>query len=139
MKKVLFLMIAVLAITTVFAQSNNAATKAPIEFKESKHSFGKIKQGVPVTYTFTFKNTSSSPVIIEDATATCGCTKPEFPKGVIAKGVTNKISVTYNAASMGIFSKPITVRIAKVTDPIVLTIDGEVVGADAAVKSKPGK
>ena len=39
MKKVLFLMIAVLAISTVFAQS-----KAPLEFKEVKHSFGKTRR-----------------------------------------------------------------------------------------------
>jgi hypothetical protein len=137
MKRIIFLLIAVLGITTVFAQNQAATAKAPIEFKESKHNFGKIKQGTPVTYTFNFKNTSAGPVIIEDATATCGCTKPEFPKGVIAKGATNKISVTYNAAAMGTFTKPITVKIAKVTEPIMLSIEGEVVGASSASTKKP--
>jgi len=131
MKKVLFLMIAVLAISTVFAQS-----KAPLEFKEVKHSFGKIKQNVPATYAFTFKNTSSAPIVIESAVAGCGCTTPEYPKGVIAKGATNTIKVTYNAAAMGAFTKQVTVKVAKVADPIVLTIEGEVV--DAA-KAKTGK
>jgi len=134
MKKVLFLMIAVLAMATVFAQS-----KAPLEFKEVKHSFGKIKQNVPATYVFTFKNTSSTPVVIENAFADCGCTTPDYPKGVIPKGAANTIKVTYNAASMGSFTKKVTVKVAKVTDPIILTIDGEVVGADAATKAKTGK
>ena len=124
-------MIAVLAISTVFAQS-----KAPLEFKEVKHSFGKIKQNVPATYAFTFKNTSSAPIVIESAVAGCGCTTPEYPKGVIAKGATNTIKVTYNAAAMGAFTKQVTVKVAKVADPIVLTIEGEVV--DAA-KAKTGK
>lgn len=134
MKKVFFLMIAVLAISAAFAQS-----KAPLEFKEVKHSFGKIPQNVPATYVFTFKNTSSTPVVIESAIAQCGCTTPEYPKGVIAKGATEKIKVTYNAAIMGSFTKQVTVKVAKATDPIILTIDGEVVGADAAAKAKTGK
>ena len=131
MKKILFVMIAFLAAATVFSQS-----KAPLEFKEVKHSFGKIKQNIPATYVFTFKNTSATPVVIESATAQCGCTTPEYPKGVIAKGASDKIKVTYNAASMGSFTKQVTVKVAKVADPIILTIDGEVV--DAA-KAKTGK
>ena len=131
MKKFLFLMVSVLAFVTIFAQ-----TKAPLEFKEVKHSFGKIKQNIPATYVFTFKNTSAAPVVIESATAQCGCTTPEYPKGVIAKGASEKIKVTYNAASMGSFTKQVTVKIAKVTDPIILTIDGEVVDAGKAKTSK---
>ncbi len=134
MKKFLFLLVAVLAAATIFAQS-----KAPLDFKEVKHSFGKIKQNVPATYVFAFKNTSSAPVVIESATAQCGCTTPDYPKGVIPKGASNTIKVTYNAASMGSFTKQVTVRVAKVTDPIVLTIDGEVVGAPGAAKATSGK
>jgi len=134
MKKVFFLMIALIGMTAAFAQS-----KAPLEFKEMKHSFGKIKQNVPATFAFTFKNTSSTPIVIESATAQCGCTTPEYPKGVIPKGASNTIKVTYNAANMGSFTKQVTVKVAKATDPIILTIDGEVVGADAATKAKSGK
>lgn len=130
MKKAIFLIIAVLCIATVFARG-----KSPIEFKEVKHSFGKIKQNVPASYIFTFKNVSATPVVIESAVAGCGCTTPEYPKGVIAKGATDKIKVTYNAASMGSFTKQVTVKIAKVADPVVLTIDGEVVNQ----KAKTGK
>ena len=133
MKKALFLIIAVLSIATVFAQS-----KAPLEFKEVKHSFGKIKQNVPATYVFTFKNVAATPVVIESATAECGCTTPEYPKGVIAKGTSNKIKVTYNAASIGSFTKKVTVKIAKVAEPVILTIEGEVLDA-AAAKAKTGK
>ena len=122
MKKIVFLVIAVLGMSTLFAQS-----KAPLDFKEVKHSFGKIKQNIPASYVFTFKNTSSAPIVIESAVAGCGCTTPEYPKGVVAKGASEKIKVTYNAASIGAFTKTVTVKVAKVADPIVLTIDGEVV------------
>lgn len=134
MKKIFFLIIAFFAIATVFAQGTT-----PLEFKETKHSFGKIKQNVPATFVFTFKNTSSAPVVIENAFADCGCTTPDYPKGVIPKGATKTIKVTYNAAAMGSFTKKVTVKVAKVADPIILTINGEVVGADAASKAKSGK
>lgn len=131
MKKIVFLVIAVLSIATVFAQNN-----VPLQFKETKYNFGKVKQNVPVTHVFTFKNTSAAPVVIESATAQCGCTTPEYPKGVIAKGASEKIKVTYNAAAMGSFTKQVTIKVAKVADPIILTIDGEVVDAAATAKTK---
>ncbi len=117
----------------VFAQ-------APVEFKMMKHNFGKIKQGVPVTTTFNFTNNSAKPVVIENATAECGCTSPEFPKGAIAKGKSGIIKVTYNAANPGAFTKKVNVKVAGVTDMVVLTIEGEVVNPTASgtpVKTKP--
>lgn len=149
MKKFLALIVAVSTFAAASAQNKSVAkaspapaaqatAKTPIEFKESKFSFGKVKQNVPVTHVFTFKNTSNTPVVIESATAQCGCTTPEYPKGVIAKGATEKIKVTYNAASMGAFTKQVTIRLAKYAEPIILTIDGEVVAAPAT-KEKTGK
>lgn len=134
MRKIVFLVVAVFAIATVFAQN-----KAPLEFKAVKHSFGKIQQNKPATYVFDFKNVSNTPLVIESATAECGCTTPEYPKGVIAKGAANKIKVTYNAAAMGSFTKRVTVKVAKVTEPIILTIEGEVVSAGNTAKAKTGK
>ncbi len=126
MKKVLYLFLALFAATSAFAQTN-----APLEFTDAKHSFGKIKQGVPVTYAFDFKNTSDKPIVIESATAECGCTTPEYPKNAIAKGGTGKIKVTYNAAAMGAFTKKVTVKVANETNPIILNIEGEVASAGA--------
>ncbi|MDB5193752.1 MAG: hypothetical protein JWQ96_3315 [Segetibacter sp.] len=131
MKKIIFFLVALLAVATVFAQA-----KQPIEFKETKHSFGKVKQHVPVTYVFTFKNISDKPVVIENATAECGCTTPEFPKSAIAKGATNKISVTYNSEALGGFTKKVTVKLANVAEPVYLFIEGEVVGAASVGKTK---
>lgn len=125
MKKFSFLVVALFTVATVFAQ------KSPLQFTSVKHSFGKIKQHVPATYVFTFKNVSDKPVVIESAIAGCGCTTPEYPKSVIAKGASNKIKVTYNAEAMGTFTKDVTVKIANVAQPVVLKIEGEVVTAPA--------
>ena len=161
MKKTTFLLIAMFSVTSMFAQktahkkvkaakttvtattttttateSTPSSDKAPLEFKETKFSFGKIEQNKPVTHIFSFKNISGKPVVIESAVAGCGCTTPEYPKNAIAKGATNSIKVTYNAASAGAFTKQVTVKVANAKDPIVLNIDGEVVPAEAKKASK---
>ena len=105
-----------------------------ISFAATSHSFGKIKQHVPATYIFTFTNKSSKPVFIEFATAECGCTTPVHQEGAILKGKTSDIKVTYNAESLGTFSKKVTVKFVNNPTPIVLTIEGEVEGAPAKTK-----
>lgn len=121
MKKITFLLVALITVSAVYSQTKS------LDFKETKFSFGKIKQNSPVTHEFSFKNVGVKPLVIESATAECGCTTPEYPKGVIAKGASNSLKVTYNAASMGAFTKRVTVKLANVTEPIILTIEGEVV------------
>ncbi|MBY0346916.1 MAG: DUF1573 domain-containing protein [Hydrotalea flava] len=106
-----------LAGTMCFAQS-------PIQFNTVKHDFGKIKKGIPATYVFHFKNIGNKPVVIEVATAECGCTTPEYPKAPIGKGKSGEIKVTYNAALSGAFTKKVNVKLAGVNEPIVLTIEG---------------
>ncbi len=133
MKKFALLLISVFALAGVFAQSKS------LEFKETKHSFGKIQQHTPVSYVFSFKNVASKPVVIESAVAECGCTTPEYPKGVIAKGAAKTLKVTYNAEAMGSFTKKVTVKLANMPDPIILTIEGEVVDSKAPAKGKVGK
>ena len=98
-----------------------------MQFASTKHSFGKIAQNIPKTYIFTFKNVSAKPLVVEIATAECGCTTPEYPKQPIAKGKEGQIKVTYNAAAPGAFSKKVTVKFAGVDEPTVLTIEGVVI------------
>lgn len=114
------------ALAFVIAIPVLAQTNSPVSFKETKHSFGKIAQGKPVTTEFAFTNVSDKPVVIESAVAGCGCTKPEYPETPVMKGKTAAIKVTYNAASVGNFTKNVTVKLAGVAEPIILTIDGEV-------------
>ena len=97
-----------------------------VSFDKLKFSFGKIKQGTPKGTIFTLKNTGSKPLIIEQATAQCGCTTPEYSKAPILKGKSSPIKVTYNAANPGPFTKTVTVKFLGVAEPSILTIEGEV-------------
>ena len=106
-----------------------------MKLSTDKHDFGKIKQGVPVTTYFTITNTSDKPIVIESATAGCGCTTPEYAKEPIPAGGTTKLKVGYNAAAPGHFDKPVTIKLAGVAETKQIMITGEVVTeADAVTK-----
>lgn len=127
--KHLLLALSVFFVTaTVFAQAPATVQKADnvVKFKELVHDFGKIKQGVPVTYNFAFTNVGSKPVVIEAATASCGCTTPVKPEAPIAKSKSDKITAGFNAAALGPFNKTITVKVAGIDAPLELRITGEV-------------
>lgn len=98
-----------------------------LHFEKTNHSFGKVKQNTPITFEFTFTNTSGKTIIIEDATAECGCTKPEFPPRPITSGKTGVIKVTYDAKNVGVFTKKVTVTLVNEKTPIILSITGEVI------------
>jgi hypothetical protein len=132
MRKAFLLCTAVMLSVAVFAQQKKA--EDVIKFKEMSYDFGKIKQNVPVTHDFLFTNISDAPVVIESAVASCGCTTPVKPEGVIPKGKDNKITAGFNAAAAGPFNKSITVKVAGIDVPVQIKITGEVVKAEAVTK-----
>ena len=126
MKKILLIASAFIVGFTASAQQK---ADDVVKVKTDKFDFGKIKQSVPVTTYFEFTNTSDKPIVIESATATCGCTTPEYAKEPIAPNATTKIKVGYNAGASGVFTKPVTVKFAGVQEPKIVTITGEVLDA----------
>ncbi len=121
-----------------FSQTSAPASNTIVSFDKMKHSFGKIKQGTPQSISFNLKNNGGKPLIIEQATAQCGCTTPEYSKAPILKGKSSAIKVTYNAASPGPFTKTVTVKFLNVAEPSILTIEGEVLKNDTPPPVKKG-
>ncbi len=135
MKRMLLAFAAILISATMFAQTaTGKKAEELIKFKEMSYNFGKIKQGVPVTHDFQFTNVSAKPVIIESATASCGCTTPVKPEPPVGKGKTDKITAGFNAAAVGPFNKSIYVKVAGVDNPVELKITGEVVADNSNAK-----
>ena len=51
-----------------------------LKFDFDTYDFGEVTDGEVVEVDYTFKNTGESNLIIYDASASCGCTVPEYPK-----------------------------------------------------------
>jgi hypothetical protein len=85
---------------------------APVmTFAVSEHDFGDIKPGSVVKHTFEFTNTGKSPLLIENATASCGCTTPNWTKEPIAPGGKGTIDVQFDShGKMGIQNKEIAIQ-----------------------------
>ncbi len=122
-----------LATAFAFTLAVSAQTKADdvAKFSVETYDFGKIKQGVPVTYYFEIKNISDKPIIVESASASCGCTVPEKPEEPIEPGKTAKIKVQYNAAAVAPFTKDIYVKLSGAAENKTLHITGEVLTVEA--------
>jgi Protein of unknown function (DUF1573) len=88
-------------------------TKPTEEFlavKEMEYDFGKIPQGKPVTHVFSVTNSGKTPFKLDNVQASCGCTTPIWDKDKeIAPGASAEITVGYNAAAEGPFTKPVTI------------------------------
>lgn len=92
------------------APAASSTTVEGIQIKEREFDFGKIPQGKPVTHIFEVINSSKAPYKIDHVQASCGCTTPVWDKEkTIAPGETSIITVGYNAAAEGPFTKTITV------------------------------
>lgn len=127
MKKVLLLAAAFVFTLGVMAQSSPDEV---VKMNTESHNFGKIKQGVPVSFVFEIKNISNKPIVVENTSASCGCTTPEKPEGPIMPGETGKIKVQYNAAAVSTFSKDVYIKLAGIDQQKIVKITGEVVAVD---------
>lgn len=122
--------------SSIEQQKNPKAPK--FEFKGGvTHDFGNLKEGPVAEHVFEFKNTGKEPLIISNASASCGCTTPEWPKEPVLPGKTGKITVRYNTQGRpGPFNKSvfITSNAAHDRDRYELYIKGTVEGSGGATK-----
>jgi hypothetical protein len=80
-----------------------------IQFAENEYDFGKIKEGDVVEHTFQVTNTGDAPLIIQNASASCGCTVPDWTKTPIEKGGKGFVKATFNSSGKsGVQNKTIT-------------------------------
>ena len=69
-----------------------------IEFDKNNHDFGEIQEGEIAETEFRFTNVGKSDLIISDASGSCGCTVPDYPKNSpIKPGESGKIIVKFDS------------------------------------------
>lgn len=80
-------------------------------FTEKEFDFGTIKQGEVVRHTFHFKNTGQKPIIIDNASSSCGCTVPTYPRDPVPPGGEGSLDVEFNSSGKsGQVTKVVVVR-----------------------------
>ena len=113
-----------------FAQTANP-NAAEISFEKEIIDYGKITKGANGEREFVFKNTGKEPLIVTNASGSCGCTVPEWPRTPINPGAKSGIKVKYDTQRVGPFTKTVTVQSNGRSATKVLTIKGEVVDVPA--------
>lgn len=140
MKKLFFILIAAGTLTACNNAENKTETAADtntvaapnanpaaIKFAEENFDFGKINEAEKVTHVFKFTNSSSQPLIISNAVASCGCTTPTWPSAPILPGKEGEIAVTFDSAGkVGLQDKQITVTANTEPAQTVVHLIGEV-------------
>ena len=138
MKRIVLLTSILLATVTGFAQEEvKAKDKGEMKFEHTRHNFGVFAQDTAiVTHEFIFTNVGKSPLIIHQASASCGCTVPEYTLEPIMPGEKGKITVTYNGKGRrpGVFRKSVTIHNNGRQTPIRIYIEGEMIGDEEPIK-----
>lgn len=99
-----------------------------ISFDEDTHDFGKLTAGEKVTYSFKFKNTGKSVLLISNVSTSCGCTVSSYPKTPVQPGEGATIDVSFNSeGKQGFQSKSITVYTNAEPPTTLLHIKAQVV------------
>ncbi len=96
--------------------TENIGDLPKFQFETDLHDFGKVTEGEKLTYSFKFKNTGKTDLVIASANASCGCTVPEVPKEPIRPGKESVITVTFNTAGKSGFQHK-TVTVVANTQP----------------------
>ncbi len=91
------------------------------------YQFGEIKEGDIVEHEFRFTNGGQFPLIINNVTASCGCTIPEWPREPIPPAGESSIKVRFNSKGKpGMQFKTITVYANTEPATSELRIQGQV-------------
>ncbi len=79
------------------AEDDALKNTTAVQMIDSVYNFGTVADGEKVEFSFRFKNAGTNPLVIFDASATCGCTIPEKPEKPILPGETGFIKVIFNS------------------------------------------
>ncbi len=125
---------------TATATEEVAANLAAIEFEETVHDFGNIKEGEKVEHIFKFKNTGETPLILTGVQPSCGCTASDYTKEPVAPGAEGTISLTFDSKGKpGTVNKTATVKANIEGGQTIISFKGNVEGEANKASGAPYK
>ena len=118
-------------------------TKGPagqFQFEQEEYDFGTVKEGAVVEHTFKFKNVGDAPLVIQNASATCGCTVPSYSKEPIPVGGTGEIQVKFDSSNKsGAQNKVVTITANTKNPTTTVRIKGNIEGKSQDLSAGPVK
>jgi hypothetical protein len=132
MKKTLLIIIMFFAFVPIFAQTIPTTTQVQkdinkvLKFTNDNYNMGNIPYGKPTEFVVTIENISSAPVTLNHVQVSCGCTTPKFQaNAVIVPGQKTTVTLGFNGAAMGNFTKNATIFLS---DNLIKTVNFSGVG-----------
>ena len=128
-----------ISVFLLLAASLTASASGPeVRWLETNHNFGAFDESMgQVHCQFKAVNTGDEPVVVLNARANCGCTRPEYSREPIAPGDTLVINVGYDPEGRpGRFNKFIRVDLNTTPSRHELEINGTVIGSANTLKSR---
>lgn len=97
-------------------------SKTTFELDKQVHDFGNVKPESDNSCRFKVTNTGKKPLIIDDVSASCGCTTPHKPEAPILPGQSDYIEVGFHPkpGQVGEITKTVTIKAN--TEPILTEI-----------------
>lgn len=118
----------ILCLMIAFPTEAKKKKEARIEFTEDVYDFGKVSvDGGKVSHVFNFTNTGDGNLVITNAKADCGCTKPIYSDEPVAPGKSATVKVTFVPNGSGHFTKKVTLTTNGNPRKARILIKGEVV------------
>lgn len=115
---------------TVPVTKDAAATSAkdgPILYMDTYTvEFGEIEQGSDPFRKVLLKNVGNAPLIIKNATGSCGCTVPTWPQNPIMPGGSDTLTVRYDTQRPGTISKVVSLYTNQSEAPVTVKVQGKV-------------
>lgn len=113
-------------LTILLAASTLGVSAQRITAKHTLIDCGSVLYEQPVTAKFELSNKGSD-LIIDTVRTSCGCVVADYPKGVISKGNSFTVEVTFDSRQLGHFYKEAAIYSNASDKPFYLTMRGVVV------------
>lgn len=91
-------------------QSTDTQRYALAKFDKVSHDFGDMQKGDEAVAIFNVINQGQAPLIIENITASCGCTVAKWNKDPILPQDTTQIRISYNSNIVGEIKRSVVVK-----------------------------
>ncbi|MGI9526152.1 MAG: DUF1573 domain-containing protein [Weeksellaceae bacterium] len=118
-----------------------AAEDAPVlSLEQDTYDFGDVTAGSTTDKVIEFTNTGKSPLLIQSASASCGCTVPEYSKEPVAPGEKGKLTVAFSAPQInGTQTKTVTLNTNTGKKVETFRIKANVVGGSERQAPQPSQ